>query len=65
MSDDEDNFAWICEDENESHRRELGYGGFAEVHEVTCQQYEPFTNYVDGEYCDQYGKYCYDSSRRY
>jgi hypothetical protein len=33
-SDDED-FSWICGNENLSHRRLIGHGGFGEVHEVS------------------------------
>jgi serine/threonine protein kinase len=36
MSDDEEAFDWICgADENLSHRRVIGSGGFGEVHEVS------------------------------
>ena len=63
MSDnEEENFTWICGNENITHRRHIGDGGFAEVHEVmwycqvwlTMQMMDDLTGKVHTSTCRRY-----------
>jgi hypothetical protein len=63
MSDnEEENFAWTCGDQDISHRRHIGDGGFGEVHEVkspcpdrlTMQMMDNLTGKVCISTCGRY-----------